>query len=526
MRDHAYWASWHARRNAHSAAHPAVNPAVNPAVLPAWCHAVGTYIEARRVQLAIIGCALVCGALAATGNLVAIGAGLGTLALPYLLARPDKLVSLVIPASLAAGVIVSLAGPGSTALSWSISLLSFALLPVAIFRFLRRRAQPVFLWMALGFVVYCMLVTAVQWITLEQFVAGFKRYFQGYGVLFALATSLHAATTMPRWRKILLMLAFFQLPFALYEFVVMVPMRGGLDAGGEATDVVAGTFGANLEGGSANAEMSAFLLIVLMFLLTAWRMRAVRRRRLLWMGLLCLAPLALGETKIVVVLLPLMILTMLRKEIAVNPRKLMLGAAACIGLTLLLGYLYITIMDRNTVAEAIELITEYNVGQVGYGGNLLNRMTALTFWWDRHDLSDPLHFLFGHGIGSSFWGDNSPLPGHIAVMHPNYGIGLTTAATLLWDVGLVGLLFHGAIFGAAWITANRVWKKGGETWARHDALAVQSALACFLVFILYRDSGVNLLAYEVVVACVLGYLAFLAQGIPDGTAQAGQEDIR
>jgi len=491
-----------------------------PGTVPAWRSAVGTFAHVWRVQLAVVGCALFCGALAATGNLVAVGAGLGAMALPYLLARPDKILSLVIPASLAAGVIVSLAGPGSTAMSWMISMLSFALLPLAIFRFLRSSAQPVFLWLALGFLVYCLLVTAVQWITLEQLVAGTKRYFQGYGVLFALATSLHAAAYMPRWRKLLLVMAFFQLPFAVYEFVVLVPMRGGLDAGGEATDVVAGTFGANLEGGSANAEMSAFLLIVLMFLLTAWRLRAVGRRRLTWMGLLCLAPLALGETKIVVVLLPLMIITMLRKEIAVNPRRLIAGSAVCAGLTLLLGYLYITIMDRNTVDEAFHLITEYNVGQVGYGGNLLNRMTALTFWWDHHDLADPLHFLFGHGLGSSFWGDNSPLPGHIAVMHPNYGIGLTTAATLLWDVGLVGLVFHIAILGAAWVSANRVWKGGGATWARHDALAIQAALACFLVFVFYRDSGVNLLAYEVVVACVLGYLALLraAQDAPGADA--------
>ena len=491
---------------------PAVFSARVPARFAACCNAVLAFASQWRVQLAVIGSALFCGVLAATGSPVAIGAGLGAMALPYLLARPDRIVSVVIPASLATGVIVSLAGPGLTAFSWLISVLSFALLPVAIFRFVRSSGQPVFLWLALAFLVYCLLVTLVQWVTLEQLVAGTKRYFQGYGVLFALVTSLHAVRYVPRWKRALLVLAFVQLPFALYEFVVLVPMRGGLDAGGEATDVVAGTFGANLEGGSANAEMSAFLLIVLMFLLTAWRLRTVGRRRLCWMGLLCLAPLALGETKIVVVLLPMMIFTMLRKEIAVNPRKLLGGSAVCIVLTLVLGYLYITVMDRNTVADAFHLVTEYNVGQVGYGGNLLNRMTALTFWWDRHDLSDPLHFLFGHGIGSAFWGDNSPLPGHIAVMHPNYGIGLTTAATLLWDIGLVGLIFHGAIFVAAWFSANRVWNKRRGTWAGQDALAVQAALACFLVFIFYRDSGVNLLAYEVVVACVLGYLGFLAAG--------------
>ncbi len=491
------------------------------AALPAWCTALAALAHRWRQQLAIAGAALFCGTLAASGSVLMIGAGLGALALPGLLTRPDRVVTLLIPASLCAGVVVSLAGPGATAISWLLSLLSFALLPLATWRFLRTGAQPVFLWLALAFLVYCLLVSALQWVTLEQLVAGTKRYFQGYGLLFALATSAQVMASLPRWKKAFMAMALLQLPFAVYEFVVLVPKRGGLDAGGEATDVVAGTFGANLEGGSSNAEMSAFLLIVLTFLLSAWRLRTNGRRRLAWMGLWCLAPLALGETKIVIVLLPLMMITLLRKEIAVSPQKLIVGSAVCAGLTLMLGYLYITVMDRNTAAEAFQLITEYNVGQVGYGGNLLNRMTALTFWWDHHDLADPLRFLFGHGIGSSFWGDNSPLPGHIAVKYPNYGIGLTTAATLLWDVGVVGLLFHMAIFGAAWATANRVWRHAGDARTRQDALAVQAALVCFLVFIFYRDSGVNLLAYEVVVACVLGYLTTLGKIVSVHQADVG-----
>lgn len=462
-------------------------------------------------QLTILLCAAAFGTLASTGNPLVIGAGAAALSLPYVLTHPQKVVGILIPAGLGAGVIISLAGPGVTAVSWLISLLSLSLLPIAVVRFMRAAGQPVFLWLSLGFFGYCLIVTALQWQSFEQLVAGTKRYFQGYGVLFALATMVHLAHHVPKWKRWLLAMAFLQLPFAIYEFVVLVPQRGGLDAGGEATDVVAGTFGANLEGGSSNAEMSAFLLIVLMFLLAAWRSHAIGRRTTVWMSLLCMAPLALGETKIVVVLLPVMVLTMYRKEVALKPQKLIAGVVGCAGLTLLLGYLYVTVMDRNTAAEALQSITDYNLGQVGYGGNLLNRMTALTFWWDRHDLSAPLQFWFGHGIGSAFWGDNSPLPGHIAVMYPNYGIGLTTASTLLWDAGLVGLVLHMAIFGAAWVAASRLFHRTEADWIRQDALAVQAALACFMVFIFYRDSGVNLLAYELVVACVLGYLDFLGK---------------
>ena len=44
---------------------------------------------------------------------------------------------------------------------------------------------------------------------------------------------------------------------------------------------------------------------------------------------------------------------------------------------------------------------------------------------------------------------------------------------------------------------------------RADLLAIQAALAIFLIFTFYRDSAVNLLSFEIVIALVFGYLAWL-----------------
>jgi hypothetical protein len=60
------------------------------------------------------------------------------------------------------------------------------------------------------------------------------------------------------------------------------------------------------------------------------------------------------------------------------------------------------------------------------------------------------------------------------------------------------------------MAADRLWKGTVNIAVRCDVLAVQSAIASFIVFIFYRDSGVNLLAYEIVTCFVLGYLAFLS----------------
>jgi hypothetical protein len=477
--------------------------------------------------LATLTCVLaaLCGALASTGNFVMIGAAFAAIVAPFLLVRTATVLTLVIVAGLTAATLISIVGPGLTTLSWLISLLSFSLLPLPFIRMYKTPDTAGFVWLTMGFLIYCLVLSLFEWHTLNQFIAGTKRYFQGYGVLFALAILAFSPQQMLKWKKCFVVLAFLQLPFAIWEFVVLVPLRGGLDAGGEATDVVAGTFGANLEGGSANAEMSAFLLIVFLFVLARWRAGLIERKNAWIISLLCLAPLALGETKIVVILLPIMVLVILRKGFMADPWRHGASILTCAVLTVVLAYVYITVMDRNSVSESIDLMTQYNLGTVGYGGNLLNRMTVLTFWWDRHALADPTKILFGHGLGSSFWGDNSPIPGNIAVLYPNYGIGLTTASTLLWDVGVVGLLFHLATFVAAWVAANSLWTNTSNQALRADALAIQAAIACFIVFIFYRDSGVNLLAYEIVSSSVLGYLAYLCRtsreiGAGNGRAQS------
>jgi hypothetical protein len=478
-----------------------------------------TSAGARHWQVNALACltAVVCGALAATGNPLMVGAAFAAIAAPFIITQPRLVMGVVIVSSLAVGAFVSFAGPGLAAVPWVISLLSFSLLPLALVTLARQRNVAPFVWMALAFFVFSLLITAIQLHSVEQLVAGAKRYFQGFGLLFALALTSLTKQQINRWKKLIVAMAFLQLPFAIYEFVVLVPLRGGLEAGSEATDVVAGTFGANLEGGSANAEMSAFLVIVVVFFVARWRAGLLDTKRLCWVSLVCLAPLVLGETKIVVLLLPLMVFVVLRKELFANPFRHLPSVLVCAMLTVGLAYVYITILDSSTLDDALASATQYNAGTVGYGGNLLNRTSVLTFWWDRHDVSSP-EFFFGHGLGSSFWGDDSPLPGHVALRYPQHGIGLTTASTLLWDVGVIGLAAYFAIFIAAWMTANQLWKCTTDAAVRSDALAIQAAIAIFCVYVFYRDCGVNLMAFEVVVASVLGYLAYLSKTVAEADA--------
>jgi hypothetical protein len=466
------------------------------------------------IGLLALCAALFFGAVASTGDPLTIGMSFGAVGGAFLAAMPGLVVVMSIVGGLAAGVVISLAGPAFTPLSWVISLLTFALMPLSLLTLAKSRTAPLFVWVVLAFMLGSLLISVMHWHSLQELTAGSKRYFQGYGVIFALALLSFTQKRTDHWKRLIVYIAFLQLPFAVYEFFVLVPLRGGLEAGGEATDVVAGTFGANLIGGSPNAEMSAFLLVVAGFVVAYWRAGLIATKRFLGIVLLCLAPLAFGETKIVVVLLPVLGFVLLRKDLMRNPFKYLPSVVVCSVLTIALGYIYISVMDRSSFDDTLEATAGYNVGARGYGGLLLNRSTVLSFWWDHHELASPGELFFGHGLGSSFWGDNSPLPGHVAMRYPGYGIDLTTASTLLWDIGITGLLGYIAVFLAAWSDANRLWRSTSDPAVRADALAIQAAISIFLIFICYRNSGVNLLGFQIVVGMVLGYLAYLLKTAP------------
>ena len=114
-----------------------------------------------------------------------------------------------------------------------------------------------------------------------------------------------------------------------------------------------------------------------------------------------LAPLFLGETKAVIIMLPLMFLALYRREFLARPHfglmVLIIGALLTVGL----GFAYVNIMQM-PLDKAIANTLSYNLYEKGYaGGNSLNRTTVLTFWANHQGAHDPVSFVFGNGLGSS-----------------------------------------------------------------------------------------------------------------------------
>ena len=124
---------------------------------------------------------------------------------------------------------------------------------------------------ATAFAVTGIASVLVNLSSLDVTLVGTKNYFQMWGLLLGVA--------FVRWNNSLakgllwglVLIALLQLPFAAHQYLFLVPKRIGLGEGIVPVDVVAGTFGAQLLGGGANAVLAAFLVIVIGWLLALWK---------------------------------------------------------------------------------------------------------------------------------------------------------------------------------------------------------------------------------------------------------------
>lgn len=429
-----------------------------------------------------------------------------------LLMNPRWIVDIVFVAGLVGYGLITIwvEGMGSKAV-WGISLLSFMLMLLAIFRMVTvlhvARGTPGFVWAALGFMVFALVSSLLQLNAPYETLSGFKRYFQGFGILFAFAWLAVGQQDIRRWRWLMLVVALIQLPWAIYQRIVLMPIREGLrhlDPFMVPYDVIAGTFGASMLKGGASAEMAAFLIIVLAFLLARWREKLIGMNRILLAAPFLLIPLFLGETKIVVLVLPLTLLILFRREALSRPHIAVAALLAGGAITIGAGYAYTT-LNKLTLEEQIQQSFDYNFRDKGHGGLYLNRTKVLTFWAERQSMANPITPVFGRGLGSTH--DDSG--GHLARQYPGYGISLTGAALLLWEQGIVGFFLFILMIYLAWRAAGRLLRTAGLPWLRADAAAIEAVLPLFAIFIFYRSTLFEVLSFQIVFAAILGYLTWM-----------------
>jgi len=455
------------------------------------------------------------GLVAVTANTIIVALAAGLLIGSILLAKPIWNIWMVLFLGLlVVGVLPLWLDFLAAKAVWGVSLLGFLIFLGAIYRVVTdsslARTTPTFIWLALAFFLFAVINSIVQWYSAGEFIGGAKRYFQVWGLMFALAWSVADRNQFRRWRMFMLIVALTQLPFAFYELLVLVPKREALAMSLPflvPIDVVAGTFGASLYSGGSNGDMAAFLIFILAFLLAHYREKTLSRKYLVLLSIPVLAPLFMGETKVVVILLPLTFLVLYRRELIARPHYGVLGLVVGGLLTAAAGYAYLS-LSKKSLDEQIADTLAYNVYNTGYGSSALNRTSVLTFWAEQQGEHDPVSFVLGNGLGSAHTAA-SLIPGHVAERYPGYGIGLTAASTLLWETGIIGFGLFASIIALAWRCAGRLRRTADDPAVRADASAIQVALVLFAFYLFYRASLLETLSFQAVFSALLGYLAWL-----------------
>ncbi len=465
---------------------------------------------------------IVLGYIVATGSpiLIAVSIG-GVFGILLLNALPVAIWALLIGVFMFSGPFYMF-NPSLVKTGWLFSILGFYLVGAAIlypalgrkrFRF----KAPAFVYWGMGFVVFAVALSFFSDGPLKEIIGGVKKYFQFWGVFFALAAVPFARTTVSRWLTFFGVLACVQLPIVIVQRVFLVPYLAAMNAeieGFVAIDSVVGTFEGTLRGGGSSSILALFLVLALGYLLASFREGTITGRRFWWLLALMFLPLGLGETKIVVVLLPIVMFVVYMDLIVARPALFLVGAvfAALITLGFVYVYTVIQVPDAQNLAfgQRIRETIDYNFGKVGYfGGRGLNRFTAITFWFSEHGFNDPLGTLFGHGLGSSYGGDGTvPNTGHVHDMYPYKLIGQTSGTSILWDFGILGFALFAGMIVSAWRVAFRLTNTATPGQDRALCRVLLASITCVIPMLFYWDGITVVPSHQTLTMLTLGIVAW------------------
>ncbi|GMV01594.1 MAG: hypothetical protein AMXMBFR52_12500 [Burkholderiales bacterium] len=471
-------------------------------------------LASSLIVAAFVVAALFIGFVIATGRPIPIMLAVGAIAGVALLNALPLVIWIVLVGVLLVSGPVTMFVPALEKAGWLFSLLGFyltgaAILYAAVGRERFARPPPAFVIIAMLFVVTGLLSIAYSDGPLLEGIRAIKRYYQYFGLLFVLAAVPFAAATVRRWWGFLVVLACLQFPMALYQRVVLVPAREGMPDV-DPIDIVVGTMEGSLKGGGSNGALALLLITALAYLLAAYRDGALPTRRLLPLATLIALPLILGEVKMIVILIPLAFATVYSDLIRANLFKFVSRALLALALIVALGwgYLIINAKPGESVGKIVEVTIAYNFGDIGYYGFGLNRMSVYPYWLEHQHLSDPVGIVFGHGLGSSYDALSESDPGHMDQAHRGMHIGLTAASSVLWDLGIVGLLLLISMQFSAAVSALRLVRSTRPGLDRAFCKALFALASMLIVMPLYDRAPILLPSQQLLTALCLGLIAW------------------
>lgn len=464
---------------------------------------------------AFILAALAAGYIVASGRPIPIALTLGVIAGVAMLNALSVVVWTILIGVLFLSGPTFMFIPALEKASWLFSMLGFflagaAILHATIGRSRFPRSAPAFVGIAIVLFIFGLASLLYSGGPLAEGVRAGKRYFQFFGIFAVLAVVPFAPSQIKQWWTFLIVLALIQLPFALYQRVVLVPAREGMP-GVVPIDIVVGTMEGTLTGAGSSSVMVLFLLFMFSYVISAFRERILGARAFALMLVLIATPFALGEVNLIVVLLPLVFLAVFFDLVRRRPFLWLAGMALTIPMLVALGWLYLEFQaEASSLPLDLKLaeVLSYNFGDIGYYGYGLNRSSVYPYWASHQSWSDPLSALIGNGLGSSFGSIIETNPGHLDSAHAGMFIGLTAASSLLWDLGIVGFILFVALFVSAAKYAYRLSREARPGFDRAFCRTLHAMSLMLIVMFFYSDAAISLPSQESLTALTLGLIAW------------------
>ena len=447
---------------------------------------------------------------------------------PMLIFFPKLGLWTAIVGTLVVAGLIDLYLPSLSALKWGIPVLSVLL---AIFTmvnsfFLEKRKEEVIkeksrviIWLLL-FIIVSIFSSLANWQGISAFAVGLKGYFQVWGLLFVIYYLYDNEKDAGHLISFFLFLALIQWPFVLHQFFVMVPKRTSIQAaehGIVAVDVVAGTFGASMNGGGRSPSLALLSMISLSLLLARWKVGLINTKKMVILGCIGIFPLFLNEAKVVIVLMPILVFMIFQDQILKSPIKALLGFAVTCSLlfSILASYLILPGSENEKSFDATDFYHEsvdYNIGNRGYGNFLLNRTTVYPFWLKEHMRSDKiLELLIGHGPGAGN-GGSSIIDSTLATkQYLGYGIGLTSMSRMLWEIGLLGTIIGLILLFSIYKLAGKLSRQWENTNQWPLIKTAQISIPLFVVNLFHNDYFVADLSFQMMFVLILGYILVMSK---------------
>ncbi len=309
-----------------------------------------------------------------------------------------------------------------------------------------------------------------------------RDYFFLWSIYWIIALGLVSTDFPLRLWRFLYWVALIQAPIATIQYAVFALHRTDQTK----WDSVVGSFIGREFGGGDSGGMTIFLFVAWTLTYYLAQNRVITKSHLLLVGGVTLLFISLAEVKVALVLIMTfagwIAISRFHSRFFTSLTALAIGLILTAGITL--AYLHTEkqsgVDTQGSMEARIDKMLSYSLDPDNISPNGdVGRMAALAIWWKNNDLStDPYHFLFGYGLGSTTTSRKGM--GVIAMRFSPLHIDPSAMTILLWDTGLTGFLFFTAFL---LITLIRAIKLSALSLSPSGSAIASSLPACLLYFL-------------------------------------------